>query len=73
MSIVINSNAAAALAVNNLAASSSNLQAANSRITDVDVAAESTRMARYNILVHSDTAMLSQANQSAQAALRLIS
>lgn len=73
MSVVINSNAAATLAANNLAASSSNLQAANSRITDVDVAAESTRMARYNILVQSDTAMLSQANQSAQAALRLIS
>ncbi len=50
-----------------------NLEAANSRITDVDVAAESTQLARYNILVQAGTAMLSQANQSAQAALRLIS
>jgi flagellin len=49
-----------------------NLEAANSRITDVDVAAESTQLARFNILVQAGTAMLSQANQSAQAALRLI-
>lgn len=49
-----------------------NLEAANSRIVDVDVAEESTRMARNNILVQAGTAMLSQANQSAQAALKLI-
>lgn len=49
-----------------------NLESANSRITDVDVAAESTQLARYNILVQSGTAMLSQANQSAQSALRLL-
>ncbi len=49
-----------------------NLEAANSRITDVDVASESTQLARWNILVQSGTAMLSQANQSAQVALRLI-
>lgn len=49
-----------------------NLEAANSRITDVDVAEESTQLARYNILVQSGTAMLSQANQSAQTALRLL-
>ncbi len=56
-----------------LTVNQANLEAANSRITDVDVAAESTQLARYNILVQSGTAMLSQANQSAQAALRLIS
>jgi flagellin len=50
-----------------------NLEAANSRITDVDVAEESTQLARWNILVQSGTAMLAQANQSAQSALRLIS
>ena len=50
-----------------------NLEAANSRITDVDVASESTQLARWNILVQSGTAMLAQANQSAQVALRLIS
>jgi flagellin len=49
-----------------------NLEAASSRITDVDVASESTQLARWNILVQSGTAMLSQANQSAQGALRLI-
>ena len=55
-----------------LSTNKANLEAANSRITDVDVAVESTQMARYNILVQAGTAMLSQANQSAQSALRLI-
>lgn len=55
-----------------LAVNKANLEAANSRISDVDVAQESTQLARYNILVQAGTAMLSQANQSAQAALRLI-
>jgi len=49
-----------------------NLEAAASRITDVDVASESTQLARWNILVQSGTAMLAQANQSAQSALKLI-
>ncbi len=49
-----------------------NLEAASSRITDVDVAEESTRLARFNILVQSGTAMLAQANQSAQIALKLL-
>jgi len=49
-----------------------NLSAANSRIKDVNVAEESTQYARYNILVQAGTAMLSQANSSPQAALRLI-
>jgi len=49
-----------------------NLEAATSRITDVDVASESTQLARWNILVQSGTAMLSQANQSSQIALRLL-
>lgn len=55
-----------------LTVNKANLEAANSRITDVDVAAESTQLARWNILVQSGTAMLAQANQSAQVALRLI-
>lgn len=55
-----------------LATNKANLEAANSRIIDVDVAEESTQLARYNILVQAGTAMLSQANQSAQSALRLI-
>jgi flagellin len=55
-----------------LTTNKANLQAANSRITDVDVAQESTQLARWNVLVQSGTAMLAQANQSAQSALRLI-
>jgi len=49
-----------------------NLEAATSRITDVDVAQESTQLARWNTLVQAGTAMLSQANGSAQTALRLL-
>jgi len=49
-----------------------NLEAANSRIADTDVASESTKFARYNILVQSGTAMLAQANASSQIALRLL-
>ncbi len=49
-----------------------NLSAANSRIKDVDVAYESTQFAKYNILVQSGTAMLAQANQNPQSALRLL-
>lgn len=49
-----------------------NLESANSRIYDVDVAQESTRLARNSILVQSGSAMLAQANSSAQIALRLI-
>jgi flagellin len=50
-----------------------NLTAATSRIKDVDIAEESTRFARYSILVQAGTAMLAQANASPQAALRLLS
>jgi flagellin len=55
-----------------LTVNKANLEAASSRISDVDVAKESTQLARWNILVQSGTAMLSQANQSAQVALRLL-
>jgi flagellin len=51
---------------------SDNLQAANSRIKDVDVAQESTNYARYNILVQAGTAMLAQANSVPGSALRLL-
>jgi len=49
-----------------------NLEAANSRIVDTDIASESTKFARYNILVQSGTSMLAQANASAQNVLRLL-
>ena len=55
-----------------LTVNKANLEAANSRIVDVDVASESTQLARWNILVQAGTAMLAQANQSAQSALKLI-
>ena len=55
-----------------LTTNKANLESANSRITDVDVASESTQLARWNILVQSGTAMLSQANTSSQSALRLL-
>jgi len=50
----------------------SNVEAANSRIKDVDVAMESTAFAKNNILVQSSAAMLAQANTLASIALTLI-
>lgn len=50
----------------------SNLEAANSRIMDVDVAEESTRFAKFNILTQASAAMLSQANQTSSTALMLL-
>jgi flagellin len=55
-----------------LTVNKANLEAATSRILDVDVAQESTQLARWNILVQSGTAMLAQANSSGQTALRLL-
>ena len=56
-----------------LAVNKTNLEAANSRILDVDVADESTKLARFSILQQAGTAMLAQANQATQSILRLIS
>lgn len=50
-----------------------NLTSAKSRITDVDVADESTQYARFNILVQAGTAMLAQANSMPQSVLKLLS
>jgi flagellin len=55
-----------------LAINKTNLESANSRIIDVDVAEESTKLARFNILQQAGTAMLAQANQSTQSILRLL-
>ncbi len=49
-----------------------NLSSANSQISDVNVATESTSYAKYQILVQSGTAMLAQANQDPQVDLKLI-
>ena len=49
-----------------------NLQAAESRISDVDVATEMTQFVRNQILSQSAVAMLSQANSLPQMAMKLI-
>jgi flagellin len=49
-----------------------NLEAALSRIQDVDVAAETAKLARANILVQAGAAMLTQANASQSIALKLL-
>ena len=48
------------------------LEAANGRIMDVDIATESTRLAKYNILVQASASMLAQANTTPNAALMLL-
>ena len=58
--------------VSNLASSYTNLSAANSRITDVDVAEETATMTKANILSQAGLAVLAQANQLPQAALKLL-
>jgi flagellin len=57
---------------NNLQITKENLSAANSRIRDVDYAQASAANARNNILNQAGTAVLGQANQQGQNALRLI-
>ena len=49
-----------------------NMKAAYGRIVDVDIAEESTNLAKYNILVQASASMLSQANASADVALMLL-
>ena len=58
--------------ISNLTTQSQNLQAAESRISDVDVATEMTSFVRNQILTQSAVAMLSQANSMPQMALSLI-
>ncbi|MCR9162819.1 MAG: flagellin [Nannocystaceae bacterium] len=58
--------------VSNLRVEEENLTAANSRIKDVDVARETARLTRNQIMSQAGTAMLAQANQLPQAALQLL-
>jgi flagellin len=58
--------------ISNLSIQAENLQAAESRISDVDVATEMTEFTRQQILAQSAVAMLAQANSLPQLALRLI-
>ena len=50
-----------------------NMNAANSRIRDTDVAASSSELARNNVLMQGTVATLAQANQLPQLALKLLS
>jgi flagellin len=59
-------------AVNNMTNTSTNLSAAKSRIQDADYSAESTAMAKAQILSQASTAMIAQANQSSQNVLSLL-
>ena len=59
-------------AVDNLANASQNASAARSGIADADYAIETTELARTQIIAQAGTAMLSQANQSAQSVLALL-
>lgn len=59
--------------INNLAISDENLSAANSRIRDTDFAEEVSEMTKNNILMQSGISVLGQANNTNQAALKLLS
>jgi len=58
--------------MSNIDSYATNLSAANSRIVDVDVAAETAEMTKSNILVQAGASMLAQANSAPQLALSLI-
>ena len=59
-------------AMSNLSVQAENANAANSRIRDTDFADESARLTQTNILKQSGVAVLAQANQTPQLALRLL-
>ncbi len=58
--------------INNLNVSSQNTSAAQSRITDTDIAAETANLTRAQILNQAGISILSQANQLPQTALKLL-
>ena len=59
--------------ITNLSIMAENLQASESRISDIDVATEMTEFTRNNILAQAATSMLAQANSLPQLALSLLS
>jgi len=59
-------------AISNLETTSTNLLASRSRILDTDYAKETTNLAKSQIITQAATAMLAQANQSAQSVLALL-
>lgn len=58
--------------IRNIAMTSENLSAANSRIRDVDVAVETSRMTSLQILQQAGVSVLAQANMTSQLALTLL-
>jgi flagellin len=58
--------------ISNLETTSVNLTASRSRILDTDYAKETTNLAKSQIITQAATAMLAQANQSAQSVLALL-
>ena len=58
--------------LNSLATYQENLTASESRIRDVDMAAEMTKFTKLNILQQAGTSMLAQANQAPQGVLSLL-
>jgi flagellin len=58
--------------INSIQVASENISAANSRIRDVDVAEESSRLTRSQILLQAGISVLTQANQAPQTALKLL-
>jgi len=58
--------------ISQIQSASENLAAANSRIRDVDVAEESSRLTRSQILMQAGVSVLAQANQLPQVALKLL-
>jgi flagellin len=58
--------------ISNLTSTVTNLTEARSRIEDADFSAETTQLAKAQILSQAATAMLSQANQSQQSVLKLL-
>jgi flagellin len=59
-------------AVSTIQTASENLSAADSRIRDVDVAEETSKLSRSNILAQAGVSVLAQANQMPQMALKLL-
>ena len=58
--------------IDNIRTQTTNIQAANSRIKDLDVADESTNLSKQQILVQAATSMLAQANSSQQSIVKLL-
>ena len=58
--------------VRNLKTTAENLQAAESRIRDTDMAQEMSSFTKYSILIQAGTAMLAQANMQPQSVLSLL-